>query len=63
MKVSDLVKFHSTSWVFDVSRDYANPGIILAKIAEKKYRVLWSDQRFTTEHECYLKHVEEEDGD
>ena len=63
MKINDLVMFHSNSWVFDASRDYANPGIILGKLGEKRYHILWSDQRFTTEHECYLKHAEEEHDD
>ena len=58
MKPGDLVKFHSNSWVFDASRDYANPGIILEKRRSDRsitYVVLWANKASTTEHECYLE--------
>ena len=57
MKVGDLVKFETNSWVMRRD-DYANPGVILGRSASgvpQRYRVMWADQRITVEHEGYLK--------
>jgi len=56
VKVGDLVKFHSSSWVTDRD-DYKNPGIIIEHVAviPNRFRILWADQRVTVEHVSYLK--------
>jgi len=55
MKVGDLVKFESNSWVFQ-REDYVNPGVIVATTqGTDRYRVIWADQRITIEHKSYLK--------
>ncbi len=68
MKVGDLVNFRSDSWIFNSANDrYKNPGIILsAPLVEharmfsgKRYRVMWADQKVTTEHSSYLRAIEE----
>jgi hypothetical protein len=60
MKVGDLVKFHTGSWVFDdINSQYANPGIVIScsdptqcdrDIAE----VYWRNGKVTREHSSYL---------
>ena len=59
MKVGDLVKFETKSWV--MRRDYANPGVVLgvSKSNKKSMRVMWSDGSITFEHSCYLEVVSE----
>ena len=57
MKVGDLVKFETNSWVMQRD-DYANPGVIMedvSGVSTRRYRVMWADQRITVEHEGYLK--------
>ena len=60
MKVGDLVKFYSSTWVFkDAEKDYSNPGIIIErKPLATKYTVMWADGKITTEHFGYLEQVE-----
>ena len=56
MKVGDLVKFESNSWVMKRG-DYANPGLILEDVSglhTPRYRVLWANQKITVEHIGYL---------
>ena len=58
MKVGDLVKFETKSWV--MRRDYANPGVVLGVRTarhnkSRRMRVMWSDGSITFEHGCYLK--------
>lgn len=64
MKKGDLVKFYSTFWGFQ--RDYRskNPGIVLGVMKVKNSTVTgprgsatvrWSDGSITTEHDSYLK--------
>ncbi len=58
MKVGDLVKFETKSWV--MRRDYANPGVVLGvreaqHNGSQRMRVMWSDGSITFEHGCYLK--------
>ena len=60
MKVGDLVKFQTKSWV--MRRDYATPGVVLGVRAarhnkSRRMRVMWSDGSITFEHGCYLKVV------
>ena len=62
MKVGDLVKFQTKSWVR--RRDYANPGVGLGVRAarhnkSRRMRVMWSDGSITLEHGCYLEVVSE----
>ena len=67
MKVGDVVKFVSNSWVTD--RDYPNPGIIYeiherrstytATSVEIVASVLWSNATLTDEHSCYLEVISE----
>ena len=62
MKVGDLVKFQTKSWV--MRRDYANPGVVLEVRAarhnkSRRMRVMWSAGSITLEHGCYLEVVSE----
>jgi len=67
MKTGDLVSFRSDSWIFNSANDrYKNPGIILYDLTAhvrmssgKRYRVMWADQKVTTEHSSYLRAIEE----
>jgi len=60
MKVGDLVKFES-SFFSATAAEYANPGIILEDVSRshhrraRHFRVMWADQRVTTEHMSYLE--------
>ena len=64
MKVGDLVKFQS-DFFSAAAKGYANPGIIIEDVSRLRdtrktkhrqhYRVMWSDQRITTEHMSYLE--------
>ena len=61
MKVGDLVKFQS-DFFSAAARGYANPGIILQDVSRNHtgrpathFRVMWADQRVTTEHGSYLE--------
>jgi len=57
VKVGDLVKFETNSWVMQRD-DYRCPGVILGQSAPgepQRYRVMWADQKITVEHACYLK--------
>ena len=59
MKVGDLVNFYTKSWVFDSANDrYANPGIIIKRIADRVAEVYWRDGKITREHSSYLDIVE-----
>jgi hypothetical protein len=57
VKVGDLVKFQS-DFFSSAAEGYANPGIIIKDVSpqgvRQHYRVMWSDQRITTEHISYL---------
>ena len=61
MKVGDLVKFETKSWV--MRRDYANPGLVLGvrttRNGKARMRVMWSDGKVTFEHGCYLEVINE----
>jgi hypothetical protein len=59
MKISDIVEFHSNSWIIG-DGDYINPGIVIAKLSDKRHIVLWADKRTTTEHTCYLRLAKED---
>lgn len=65
MKVGDLVKFQSSSWVFKTAeKDYRNPGVIIEislKDISTKYTVMWADGRITTEHFGFIEQVTNED--
>jgi hypothetical protein len=60
MKVGDLVKFES-NFFSAAAKGYANPGIILEDVSRphhrcaRHFRVMWADQRVTTEHTSYLE--------
>ena len=63
MKVGDVVKFHTRSWVFDYR--YENPGVVIEDVSgasTSRYRVLWANERMTVEHTCYLQLVEENES-
>ena len=76
LKIGDLVKWHSNSWVFsDAKGDYKNPGIVVEKNENSisalskgrsverpdSYKVLWSDGRITNEWLCYLQNINTEE--
>lgn len=71
MKLGDLVRWHSNSWVFsDAQGDYKSPGIVIernknpAKFNDThrdSYKVLWSDGRITNEWLCYLQNINMEE--
>ncbi len=57
MKVGDLVRFETNSWVMQ-REDYRCPGVIMedvSGVSARRYRVMWADQKVTVEHACYLK--------
>ncbi len=60
MKIGDLVKFES-NFFSAAAKGYANPGIILEDVSRQRgrpaqhFRVMWADQRVTTEHTSYLE--------
>ena len=60
MKAGDLVEFQS-DFFSAAAKGYANPGIILEDISREPerlgqhFRVMWADQRVTTEHISYLE--------
>ena len=60
MNVGDLVKFQS-DFFSAAAKGYANPGIIIEDVSRapsmgaQHFRVMWADQRVTTEHTSYLK--------
>ncbi len=59
MKVGDLVNF--VSGFFDSTR-YACPGVIIEDMGlsvgrHRRFRVMWSDQKMTTEHGGYLEAI------
>ena len=61
MKVGDLVTWHSNFFNSDQS-NYNFPGILLEDLGPslsfgntRRFRILWSDGRQTTEHGGYLK--------
>ena len=58
MKVGDLVSF--ISGFFGGEDRYASPGIIIEDLGisvgtSHSFRVLWADQKMTTEHGGYLE--------
>ncbi len=58
MKVGDLVNF--VSGFFGGEDRYASPGVIIEDMGSsvgnhRRFRVLWSDQKMTTEHSGYLE--------
>ena len=60
MKVGDLVNF--VSGFFGGEDRYASPGVVIEDIgssvgSHRRFRVLWSDQKMTTEHSGYLEKV------
>ena len=62
MKVGDLVNF--VSGFFGGEDRYASPGIIIEDLGisvgtSRSFRILWSDQKMTTEHSGYLEAVNE----
>ena len=59
MKISDIVDFHSNSWIIG-NNDYVNPGIIIKKLSGKRYTVLWADKKTTIEHDGYLRLTKED---
>ena len=65
MKVGDMVKFHTNSWVFSHhNARYENPGIIIEDVSLEgdsapRYRVLWANQKMTVEHTSYLQSADE----
>ena len=60
MKVGDVVNFQTKSWVFNHANDrYANPGIIIERIAENVADVYWRDGKITREHRSYLVDVKD----
>ena len=62
MKVGDVVNFQTKSWVFKHADDrYANPGIIIERIADNVADVYWQDGKITREHRSYLVEVEAAD--
>jgi len=67
VNVSDLVNFHTSSWVFDHAKQrYQNPGVILKaeppiQQHTPRYQVFWSDGKITWEHGCYLRPATKEE--
>ena len=67
MKVGDLVRWHTNSWVFkDAGNRYANPGLIVIDLqrgpgVQPAYQVMWADGQVTNEHVSYLKEVNKDD--
>jgi len=63
MKIGDLVNF--VSGFFEVQAEqYANPGVIIDDLGisvgtTHSFRVMWSDQKMTTEHGGYLEVINE----
>ena len=60
MKVGDLVNF--VSGFFGGEDRYASPGIIIEDLGisvgtSRSFRIVWSDQKMTTEHGGYLENV------
>ena len=60
MNVGDLVKF--VSGFFGGEDRYASPGIIIEDVGisvgtSRSFRVLWADQKITTEHSGYLEEI------
>ena len=56
MKVGDVVNFNTKSWVFNEANNrYANPGIIIKRIATHVSEVYWRDGKITREHDSYLE--------
>ena len=54
MNLGDLVRWQSA--VFQSAEcDYANPGIVIKLLDDKRSVVLWADKRSTEEHNCFLK--------
>jgi hypothetical protein len=66
MKVGDVVKFHSNSWVFAHARArYENPGVVIEDVSgasTSRYRVLWANKKMTVEHASYLQRVKENEN-
>ena len=63
MKVGDLVEFHS-SFFSNAVDTYANPGVIISDEGtsvgtSRRFRVMWSNSKMTTEHSGYLKVINE----
>jgi|ETNmetMinimDraft_2_1059921.scaffolds.fasta_scaffold300460_1 hypothetical protein len=63
MRVGDLIKFETKSWVMEVNR--SNPGLIIEDVSTaapmastERYRIMWADQQITVEHACYLAAME-----
>ena len=59
MRVGDLIKFETKSWVME--RNYPNPGLIIEDVSgtsTERYRIMWADQQITVEHVCYLASME-----
>ena len=66
MKIGDLVNFETKAWVFEnAAKEYSNPGVIVASIegeqGRDRHTVMWSNQSFTTEYECYLQVVKKKE--
>jgi methionine synthase II (cobalamin-independent) len=66
MKVGDLVKFHTSGWVFNhANARYENPGVIIEDVSgasRAAYRVLWANKKMTVEHASYLQQVKENEN-
>ncbi len=54
MNLGDLVKWQSAAFQ-SAEGDYANPGIIIKLLDDKRSRVIWADRKITVEHNCFLR--------
>ena len=60
VKVGDLVRWHTESWVFESAAErYCSPGVVLKKkpsatFTTVSFQVLWADGKITDEHDAYL---------
>ena len=58
IRIGDLVKFESRSWVFEHANErYANPGVVIdidPTTHTESYEILWADGKITTEFDAYL---------
>jgi hypothetical protein len=66
MKIGDVVKFHTSGWVFNhANARYENPGVVIEDVSGAstfRYRVLWANEKMTVEHASYLKLVKENES-
>jgi len=68
MKIGDVVKFHTSGWVFNHARArYENPGVVIEDCSGRmghtpSYRVLWADKKMTVEHVSYLERMKDDES-